>query len=92
MAPGDLPPNVEAYAAQHLARGYQDTTRGRLYDLHATLPDTGMPWWVGYPTYLEHVRGVLMVKDPAWYGPLWPNIRPAAGPQWWPAPDQPTAA
>jgi hypothetical protein len=75
-----------------IRRGYLDTTRGRLADMAATLPDTGVPWWIGDPTYLEHVRGVLVAKDPGHYGPYWPDVQPATGPQWWPTPAQPAAA
>ena len=69
-----------------IARGYVDTTRGRLADLAATLPDAGAPWWVGDPAYTAHVRSVLVGKDPAWYGPQWPDVPPLDGPQWWPSP------
>lgn len=71
-----------------LARGYRDTTRPRLAELAASLPDTGAPWWVGDPAYLAHVRGILVSKDPAWYGPRWPGVEAVTGGQWWPAPEE----
>jgi hypothetical protein len=67
-----------------IRRRYQDTTRGRLAAYAETLPDTGDPWWIGDPTYLTHVRAVLVAKDPDWYGPQWPDVGPLDGPQWWP--------
>jgi hypothetical protein len=71
-----------------ISRGYQDTTMGRLADCTATLPDTGRPWWIGDPTYLAHVRAVLVAKDPGWYGQWWPGVEPLDGAQWWPAADR----
>lgn len=75
-----------------IARGYKDTTMGRLADYAAALPDTGRPWWVGDPDYLAHVRSVLVAKDPAWYGQWWPGVAPLDGVQWWPTPDRKDAA
>jgi hypothetical protein len=69
-----------------ISRGYRDTTRRRLVSYVRSFPDTGDPWWVGDPTYLAHIRAVLITKDLEWYGPLWPDVVPLEGPQRWPTP------
>ena len=56
-----------AICDEWIARGYKDTMRPRFIAIHADLPDTGIPFWIGDEVlHLSH-QSNLKRKDPNYY-------------------------
>jgi hypothetical protein len=65
-----------AICQEWIRRGYKDTMLARFVAMHATLPDTGMPEWLGDKEFHLSHQSNLKRKDESYYQFEVPNDLP----------------
>lgn len=81
---GALARYVLAVCREWTSRGYKDTIAPRMEALISTHPEWNhdLPPWMGDEEFHRSHQANLVRKDPAWYGPQFPDADPNAPYKW----------